>query len=138
MLTETKGAKVAEVWDNSRGVGVWSPSFNRLFNDWEIGEVQIFLNMINSRRTRQMEKDRLLWKGDSNGRCTIWINVTQLEGVFDKKSPLEIVMEQFSASQSDLLCVGSLVGKNSCNGAPIRKVSSWLVDALYAAKLKKI
>ena len=39
LLAETKGVKVAEVWDNTRGFGVWSPRFNKPFNDQEIGEV---------------------------------------------------------------------------------------------------
>ena len=34
MLAVTKGVKVADVWDNSRGDdGAWSPSFSRSFND---------------------------------------------------------------------------------------------------------
>ena len=63
MLTETKRVKVAEVWDNTRGDGAWSPSFSRPFNDREVVEVQTFLNLLNSRRTFQLEKDRLFWRG---------------------------------------------------------------------------
>ena len=50
---------MAEVWDNTSGDGAWSPTFSRPFNDWEIGEVQTFLNLNNSIRTFQLEKDRL-------------------------------------------------------------------------------
>ena len=33
MLAVTKGVKVADVWDNSRGHGAWSLRFSRPFND---------------------------------------------------------------------------------------------------------
>ena len=32
-LATSKGVKVVDVWDNSRGHGAWSPRFSRLFND---------------------------------------------------------------------------------------------------------
>ena len=38
MVAVSKGVTVADVWDNSRGHGAWSPRFSRPFNDWEIGE----------------------------------------------------------------------------------------------------
>ena len=55
MLVVTKGVKVADVWDNSRGHGAWLPSFSRSFNDWEIGEAQSFLSLINNIIINQME-----------------------------------------------------------------------------------
>ena len=33
MLTITKGVTEAEIWDNTRGDGEWSPRFSWLFND---------------------------------------------------------------------------------------------------------
>ena len=45
---------------------MWNPRFVRSFNDWELDVVQNFINMINSKKSNQMEKDRLLWKGDKN------------------------------------------------------------------------
>ena len=38
-LAVAKGAKVADIWDNSMGDGAWNPTFVRPFNDWEIEEV---------------------------------------------------------------------------------------------------
>ena len=50
-LTNTKGAKVVDLWDSSRGDDVLSPSFSRPFNDLELGDVHMFLNLINNKRT---------------------------------------------------------------------------------------
>ena len=47
--------------------------------------------MINSRKTFQMEKNRLIWMRDSNGRYTIGANVTLLEGVSDRKAPWKLL-----------------------------------------------
>ena len=91
MLAGTKGVKVADVWDNSRGHGAWSPSFSRLFNDWEIDETQSFLSLISNRKFNQMEQDKLLWKGDLNGRYTIRANVTLLEGFSDRTTPWKML-----------------------------------------------
>ena len=91
LLTDTEGAKVADLWDSSRGDGVWSPSFSRIFNDWELGEVQMFLNLINSKRTLGNEKDMLFWKGDSDGRYTVKANVNLLEGVTNRKAPYKLI-----------------------------------------------
>ena len=33
LMTVSKGVKVADLWDSSRGDGVWSPSFSMPFND---------------------------------------------------------------------------------------------------------
>ena len=36
----TKGAKVGEVLDTTRGEGGWNLRFIRPFNDWEMEEIQ--------------------------------------------------------------------------------------------------
>ena len=91
LLTDAKGVKVADLWDSSRGDDVWSRSFSRLFNDWELGEVQMFLNLINNKRTLGNEQDMLFWKGDSDGRYNVKANVNLLEGVTDRKAPYKLI-----------------------------------------------
>ena len=91
MLAVSKEVKVVDVWDNSRGHGAWWPRFSRPFNDWEIGEAQSFLSLINNSITNQMEQDKLLWKGDLNGPYTIRANVTFLEGAVDKTAPWKLL-----------------------------------------------
>ena len=87
LLTDAKGANVADLWDSSRGDGFWSPSFSRPFNAWELGEAQMFLNLISNRRTLVNEKDMLFWKGGSDGCYIVKAYVNLLEGVTDRKKP---------------------------------------------------
>ena len=56
---------MAEVWTTS-GEGTWNPRLMRSFNDWEMDEVQSFINLINRKKINQWGRDRLLWKGDKD------------------------------------------------------------------------
>ena len=58
-LAIEKGAKVANIWDNSRGEEARNPNFVRPFNDMEIIVVQNFMGLMNTIRVRQKENDRL-------------------------------------------------------------------------------
>ena len=53
-----------ELWDPSGEEGVWSPSFSRPFNDWE---VERLLLTIRGRRLNPLLEDRMLWKETTNG-----------------------------------------------------------------------
>ena len=64
-LAAQKDARVAEVWDSSHEVGVWSPVFLRPFNDWELDEVERFFFFLHNKKIRSVQEDRLLLK-DSN------------------------------------------------------------------------
>ena len=50
-------------------------------------DAQHFLSMLNSRRVKQEEKDKLLWKEDKKGLYTIRANVAHLEGDFGRPAP---------------------------------------------------
>ena len=45
-LAALKDARVAEMWDSSRGGGGWSPNFLRSLNDWEVEELERFLSTL--------------------------------------------------------------------------------------------
>ena len=55
-LVVSKGAMVAEVWEASRGEGVWNPRFIRAFNDWELEVVQNFIGLINTKKVNPIRK----------------------------------------------------------------------------------
>ncbi|RVW54190.1 Transcription initiation factor TFIID subunit 5 [Vitis vinifera] len=57
-----KEAWLVELWDHSGEKGVWSPSFSRPFNDWEVEEVERLLLTIRGRRLNPLLEDRMLWK----------------------------------------------------------------------------
>ena len=56
------------VGDNDR---VWSLSFHRDFNDWELAASYSFLNFIQTRLPRDGECDRLCWGLDGSGKFDI-------------------------------------------------------------------
>ncbi|KAJ9678923.1 hypothetical protein PVL29_020968 [Vitis rotundifolia] len=62
-----KEAWLVELWDHSGDVGVWSPSFSRSFNDWE---VERLLLTIRGRRLNPLLEDRMLWKETKDGICS--------------------------------------------------------------------
>ncbi|WJZ82701.1 hypothetical protein VitviT2T_002436 [Vitis vinifera] len=62
-----KEAWVVELWDPSGEERVWSPSFSRPFNDWEVEEVERLLLTIRGRRLNPLLEDRMLWKETTNG-----------------------------------------------------------------------
>ena len=90
-LANLKGARVADVWDNGRGEGAWNPSFIRPLNDLEVDEVQRFLSLLYDRKLYQEEKDRLFWKGDKKGLCTVKANVALLEDNSGRTTPLNML-----------------------------------------------
>ena len=45
-IANSKGAKVAEVWDSLGEGGGWNPRFGRGFNDWELDTIQGFIATI--------------------------------------------------------------------------------------------
>ena len=63
VLADSKGAMVADVWDSSRGDGVWNPRFMRSFNDWELDSVLNFIILINNTIVNHLERDSPFWKG---------------------------------------------------------------------------
>ena len=57
-----KDARVAEVWDSSREEGGWSLIFSRPLNDWEVEEVERFLQALHGRKYRPLQEDKLVLK----------------------------------------------------------------------------
>ena len=61
-LAVHKDARVADVWDFSTVDGGWSPVFLRPFNDWELEEVERFLQFLYNKKIIPSQEDRLLLK----------------------------------------------------------------------------
>ena len=66
-----KEAWLEELWDHSVEERVWSPSFSRPFNDWEVEEVERLLLTIRGRRLNPLLEDRMLWKETKDGFFSI-------------------------------------------------------------------
>ena len=72
-------------------MGHGNPSFVRPLNDWEMEEIQSFLCLINNRRVKQKEGDRLFWKGDKKGTYAIRANIVLLEGNLGRTAPWKMI-----------------------------------------------
>ena len=51
-----------DIWDSGRGEGCWSPTFLRLLNNWEIEEVERFLQTLCDQNFCPSGEDKLLSK----------------------------------------------------------------------------
>ena len=51
----------------------------------------MFLNLSNSKRTLENEKDGHFWKGGSGGCYNVKANAKLLEGVTDRKTPYKLI-----------------------------------------------
>ena len=58
-LAMHKEASVANAWDCSRDVGRWSPRFIRLFNDWELEEVERFFLILHYKKVLHTLEDKI-------------------------------------------------------------------------------
>ena len=74
---------MAKLWDLRGEEGGWSPLFSRSFNDWELEEVQIFLQVIQGKRVISNQEDVLLMKDIKGGRFSIKHFYLQLAPVRD-------------------------------------------------------
>ena len=61
-LALNKEARVADIWESGAGAGGWSPTFLRSLNDWEIGEMVRFLQILHDQNFRPEGEDMLLLK----------------------------------------------------------------------------
>ena len=71
LLTVNKEALVADLWNPVGEEGGWSPHFSRSFNDWGLGEVQLFLHVIQRKRVISSGEDGLLMKDVKDGRFSV-------------------------------------------------------------------
>ena len=79
-LANSKGAMVGEVWNSTTGEGCWNLEFIKSFNDWELEETQNFINLINSSRVNQRERDKIFWTMDKKGEYSVKACYRLLEG----------------------------------------------------------
>ncbi|RVW40104.1 hypothetical protein CK203_081942 [Vitis vinifera] len=88
-----KEAWLVELWDSSREEGVWSPTFSRPFNDWEVEEVERLLLTIQGRRLNPNLEDRVLWKETKDGI----FSVKSLYSALVSRSVVQFLIASFGA-----------------------------------------
>ena len=67
---------MADIWED----GSWSPCFSRLFNNWEVEEVQSLHHTIRVKRVHHNQEDMMLLKETKDG-C---FSVKCFYGVLDR------------------------------------------------------
>ena len=70
-LALNKEARVAYIWESGVGVGGWSPTFLRSLNDWGIGEMVRFLQILHDQNFRPEGEDMLLLKEVKEKRFSV-------------------------------------------------------------------
>ena len=84
-LALNKEARVADIWESGVGAGGWSPTFLRSLNDWEIGEMVRFLQILHDQKIRPEGEDMLLLKEVKKKKFSVKAMYKCFEGslVFD-------------------------------------------------------
>ena len=62
---------MADIWESGDGAGGWSPTFLRSLNDWEIGEMVRFLQILHDQNFRPKGEDMLLLKEVKEKRFSV-------------------------------------------------------------------
>ena len=65
-LVRAKDARVGDVWSMEQGRGSWNPTFIRLFNAWEMEEVESFLFRLRDKKVTEGLDDTIRWEGSRN------------------------------------------------------------------------
>ena len=65
-----KEAQVADIWD-PLAKGGWNPCFSRAFNDWEVEEVERFLEQLHEKRLHGDVDDMVFWTETRSGKFSV-------------------------------------------------------------------
>ena len=108
-LAAQKDATVAELWDHNRGEGGWNPIFLRSFNDWEMEEVERFLQVLHKQKIIPFIEVKILIKGSRNDAFSVKIMyLFTSNGLF-----VPLNLESSHSAQNWLLCLGGLLGQSA-------------------------
>ena len=68
-LIEDKKTWMADIWKPlvEGGWGGWNPCFSRAFNDWEVEEVESFMERLHGKRVRGDVEDMVFWTKTKSG-----------------------------------------------------------------------
>lgn len=62
-----------------------------MFNDWEMREVQLFNEILNSNKIATHNPDAISWKGDCSGFFSVKAYSNEMEGICQVSSPSNIM-----------------------------------------------
>ena len=69
-MTVQRNTTVKEMWDQNLGQGNWNLNFLRGFNDWELGLIGDFLQILRGHKPSS-EEDSVLWRKERSGQFRV-------------------------------------------------------------------
>ena len=109
-LALNKEAMVADIWDSGRGVRCWSQTFLRLLNDWEIEEVERFLQNLCDQNFCPLGEDKLLLNDVKEKGLLVKIMYKGLDPSPTIDFPYRLIWNPALASKNRILCMVSYLG----------------------------
>ena len=79
-MVGSRETKAMEVWENSEYGGGWNFNFERLFNDWEMENVESSIGRVRGKKINPVEEDKMVWKATKDGSYTVRYNLDVFEG----------------------------------------------------------
>ena len=96
-IATSKETWVNEVWTaEGERRGSWTPTFNRLFNDWEMEEVGRLLCCLDGKKVRADEEDRVRWVGSKDGVFSVKSLYRALQPVSSASFPSKIIWMSYA------------------------------------------
>ena len=112
-LADHKDTMVADVWEGSREEGGWLPIFLRSLNDWEMEEVERYLQALHNKKISPLLQDKLLLKGSKARGFLVKFMRMVLDQSLDLAFPFSFNLESSRPSQIGFFSHGKLLG-GSC------------------------
>ena len=110
LLATNKEILVANVWESSGEDGGWSPCFSRPFNDWEVEDIQRFLQAIQVKSVHPNQEDLMLLKETKDGTFSVkWFNEVLNHSV-TILFPHGIIWNTWIPTNVGFFCLGGLQG----------------------------
>ena len=89
----------ANLWVDQGVLGAWDPKFLRPFNDWEMDEIQAFIDLTSNNSISPTIKDKMVWKGADFGCFNIKAYFRLLEGASPHSIPTKMLWNPYVPSK---------------------------------------
>ena len=110
-LAANKEASVTDVWEPSREGGGWTPCFVRLFNDWEVEEIQNLFQAIKDKRILPSQDDLIIMREAINVRFSMKLSIRFWLGQIQSFFPISLFgVLEFPPRW--FFCLGSFLGQS--------------------------
>ena len=136
-LAVHKEATMADVWDNSRDAGGWSPHFSRMFNDWKLEEVERFLLILHIKKVLYTLEDKLFLREAKGGLFSVKFAYQYLSDLEAHPFPSNLIWNSWVPTRWASLR-GRPLGAGSSLWIRLKEgAEPWPIDAFFAKRRRK-